>query len=102
MARSRRSKAVVCVSLAGDILVAATKFAASTLTGSASMFAEGIHSAVDAGNGALLLYGYQRSQRGPDNALGTAGSSTSGASSSHCSCSRWGPAFRSSKACRAS
>jgi cation diffusion facilitator family transporter len=67
MARvSSRSKKVVYAALAGNFLVAVTKFAAAVVTGSSSMLSEGVHSLVDTGNEALLLYGYHRSSLRPD------------------------------------
>ncbi|CAM5761778.1 hypothetical protein LMIY3S_00252 [Labrys miyagiensis] len=61
-----RSRFVVYAALAGNILVAATKFVAAAMTGSSSMWSEAIHSVVDSGNEVLLLYGYRRSRLGPD------------------------------------
>ncbi|MBV8193445.1 MAG: cation diffusion facilitator family transporter [Alphaproteobacteria bacterium] len=72
MARSRSqgnaatSKRVVHVALAGNVLVAVTKFVAAGLSGSASMLSEGVHSAIDCSNELLLLYGYRRASRPPD------------------------------------
>jgi cation diffusion facilitator family transporter len=66
MAANASSKKVVYAALAGNLLVAATKLAAALFTGSASMLSEAVHSFVDTGNGALLLYGYRRSARRPD------------------------------------
>ena len=60
------SKTVVCAALAGNVLVAVTKFAAAAYTGSSSMLSEGVHSLVDFGNEVLLLYGYRRAARRPD------------------------------------
>lgn len=60
------SKKAVYAALVGNVLVAATKFAAAAVTGSASMLSEGVHSLVDTGNEVLLLYGYRRSAREPD------------------------------------
>ncbi|SKA06335.1 cation diffusion facilitator family transporter [Enhydrobacter aerosaccus] len=66
--RDRRSasKMTVYAALAGNILVAITKFGAATFTGSSSMLSEGMHSLVDSGNELLLLYGYRASARKPD------------------------------------
>jgi cation diffusion facilitator family transporter len=60
------SRAVVIISLVGDLSVAAIKFVAAAMTGSAALIGEGIHSVVDAGNGALLLYGFRRARAGRD------------------------------------
>lgn len=60
------SKTAVYAALAGNLLVALTKFAAASVTGSSSMLSEGVHSVVDSGNEILLLYGYRRSARAPD------------------------------------
>ncbi|WP_395666070.1 cation diffusion facilitator family transporter [Methylocella sp.] len=60
------SKFVVLAAVVGNLLVAATKFAASVLTGSSAMLSEGVHSLVDTGNELLLLYGMRRSTARPD------------------------------------
>src|SRR5260370_12338412 len=60
------SKKAVYAALAGNLLVAVTKFAAAAMTGSSSMLSEGVHSLVDTGNQGLLLYGYRRADREPD------------------------------------
>jgi cation diffusion facilitator family transporter len=65
-ARETESRKAVYAALIGNVLVAAVKFAAALMSGSSSMMSEGVHSLVDTGNQALLLYGYRRSAREPD------------------------------------
>ncbi len=60
------SKHVVIAALIGNSLIAVTKFAAATYTGSSAMLSEGIHSMVDTCNQALLLYGMKRASRPAD------------------------------------
>ena len=57
------SKKVIFAALAGNAVIAVTKFIASAMTGSAAMFSEGIHSLVDTGNQLLLLYGMKKAAR---------------------------------------
>lgn len=57
---------VVVAALLGNGAIAVTKFAAASYTGSSAMFSEGIHSAVDTGNQALLLFGMKRAARPAD------------------------------------
>lgn len=57
------SKMVIYAALVGNALISVTKFIAAGVTGSAAMFAEGIHSVVDTGNQGLLLYGIWRAKK---------------------------------------
>lgn len=57
------TKLVIYAALVGNALIAVTKFVAASITGSAAMFAEGIHSVVDTGNQGLLLYGIWRAKK---------------------------------------
>ena len=62
------SKKVIYAALAGNALIAVTKFGAAAITGSSAMLSEAIHSIVDTGNQGLLLYGMKRANREPDDA----------------------------------
>ncbi|MCM2971464.1 cation diffusion facilitator family transporter [Larsenimonas suaedae] len=63
---SAESKPVIYAAMAGNLLIAITKFIAGGITGSSAMLSEGIHSVVDTGNQVLLLLGMKRAQRPPD------------------------------------
>jgi cation diffusion facilitator family transporter len=65
MAKSSTNLAV-WAALAGNVLVAAAKFVAAAVTGSAAMLSEAVHSVVDTVNELLLLYGIARSARPAD------------------------------------
>src|SRR5436190_18508866 len=60
------TKMTVWAALLGNFLVAITKIAAALFSGSSAMLSEAVHSIVDTGNEALLLYGMRRSRRRPD------------------------------------
>ena len=56
----------VYAALAANAMIATTKFIAGTMSGSAAMVSEGIHSLIDSGNELLLLYGLACARRPPD------------------------------------
>ncbi|WP_229415991.1 cation diffusion facilitator family transporter [Pseudoduganella armeniaca] len=60
------SQKVIYAAIVANLGIAAAKFIVATVTGSASMVAEGIHSAVDTGNELLLLLGERQSARPAD------------------------------------
>ncbi|HEU4619686.1 MAG TPA: cation diffusion facilitator family transporter [Gammaproteobacteria bacterium] len=66
MRKAPSTKTSVYAALAGNLLVALTKTGAAALSGSSSMMSEAVHSFVDTGNEALLLYGIHRAGRPPD------------------------------------
>lgn len=66
MASQSASRTPVYAALAGNLLIAVTKFAAAAFTGSSAMLSEGVHSVVDTGNELLLLYGMRRARQPAD------------------------------------
>ncbi|MDA3942782.1 MAG: cation diffusion facilitator family transporter [Bacteroidetes bacterium] len=60
------SKTVILAAMSGNALVAVSKFVASIFSGSTAMFAEGVHSVIDTGNQALLLFGMRQARKPPD------------------------------------
>ena len=64
MAADGGTRAVV-TALAANLGIAASKFGAAAITGSASMLAEGVHSVADSANQVLLLIGGRRARRAP-------------------------------------
>jgi cation diffusion facilitator family transporter len=66
MAAGSASRKVIYAALAGNLLIALTKFAAAWWTGSSAMLSEGVHSVVDTANQLLLLYGINRAAKPPD------------------------------------
>ena len=57
------SMRAIIAALIANIGIATTKFVAAAISGSASMFAEGIHSVADSGNQLLLIVGGKRARR---------------------------------------
>jgi cation diffusion facilitator family transporter len=66
MASRNSSIHVIYAALAGNFLIAVTKFSAAAWTGSSAMLSEGVHSLVDTGNQGLMLYGIHRAKKPPD------------------------------------
>ena len=57
------SRLAIYGAIGANVAIAATKFVVAGITGSSAMLSEGIHSAVDTGNGVLLLIGTHLSER---------------------------------------
>ena len=66
MAATTSSTFVIYAALAGNVLVAVSKFGAAAWTGSSAMLSEAVHSTVDCGNQLLMLYGIHRASAPPD------------------------------------
>jgi Cation efflux family len=60
---AEESTSVICAALAGNILVALSKFGAAFVSGSSAVLTQAIHSTADTTNQVLLLVGNKRSKR---------------------------------------
>jgi cation diffusion facilitator family transporter len=63
-----KSNKAIYAAFAANLLIAITKFIAGSITRSASMISEGIHSVVDSTNQLLILYGVRISRKPADQA----------------------------------
>jgi cation diffusion facilitator family transporter len=66
VAAEQGSRIVVYAALLANVLIAIGKFVAASISGSAAMWSEGVHSLVDSVNEVLLLYGIHRSGAKPN------------------------------------
>ncbi len=66
MAARSGTRFTIYAAIAGNLLVALTKFGAALFTGSSAMLSEAFHSTVDTANEGLLLFGEYRAARPPD------------------------------------
>lgn len=60
---SHSTRTVIYAALAGNMLIAISKFGAAWFTGSSAMLSEAIHSLVDTGNQGLLLHGIRQAAK---------------------------------------
>lgn len=60
---SHSTRTVIYAALAGNMLIAISKFGAAWFTGSSAMLSEAIHSLVDTGNQGLLLHGMRQAAK---------------------------------------
>ncbi|HEX2960484.1 MAG TPA: cation diffusion facilitator family transporter [Ignavibacteriales bacterium] len=66
MSQNNESPVAVYGALAANLVIAAAKLIAATVTGSSAMLSEAIHSFVDTGNEVFLLVGIHKSKKPPD------------------------------------